>query len=447
MISIRTKKGYKLNIAGEPSHELEQLGRPTSVALLPERIPFVKPRLKVKVADQVKVGSPVFEDKRNPDLVFLSPGGGRITKIDFGPRRVIKEIVVELDQDEGYETFPIFNEAQVENIERQMLVKAIMTGGLWPLFRELPFRDIAAPDSIPPSIIVSLDTNEPFQPMPEVYLKGKIELFEFGIKILQKLSEKLFISTSQNGSFILDQLNSYVTHICERVYPADDPGVLLYHIKKSSDENRAWYINGQDVLLLAMLFKTGKYPVERTVVIGGTLVRGKKHLLTRIGAPLSHLTKGRTDKTEKARYIVGGIFKGYKGGKDSYMGFYEKSLVLIPEGGEKEFLGFARPGFKKPSRSRAFLSFLNKSALLMDCNCHGEERACINCGFCAQVCPVDILPQFTYKCILVDEIEEAIDHGLLDCVECGLCTYVCPSKLELCNVMKNTKKACYLEQL
>ncbi|MBW2644384.1 MAG: 4Fe-4S dicluster domain-containing protein [Deltaproteobacteria bacterium] len=413
MISIRTKKGYKLNIAGEPSHELEQLGGPTSVALLPERIPFVKPRLKVKVADQVKVGSPVFEDKRNPDLVFLSPGGGRITKIDFGPRRVIKEIVVELDQDEGYETFPIFNEAQVENIERQMLVKAIMTGGL-------PFRDIAAPDSIPPSIIVSLDTNEPFQPMPEVYLKEKIELFEFGIKILQKLSEKLFISTSQNRSFILDQLNSYVTHICERVYPADDPGVLLYHIKKSPDENRAWYINGQDVLLLAMLFKTGKYPVERTVVIGGTLVRGKKHLLTRIGAPLSHLTKGRTDKTEKARHIVGGIFKGYKGGKDSYMGFYETSLVLIPEGGEKEFLGFA---------------------------CHGEERACINCGFCAQVCPVDILPQFTYKCILVDEIEEAIDHGLLDCVECGLCTYVCPSKLELCNVMKNTKKACYLEQL
>ncbi len=177
MISIRTKKGYKLNIAGEPSHELEQLGRPTSVALLPERIPFVKPRLKVKVADQVKVGSLVFEDKRNPDLVFLSPGGGRITKIDFGPRRVIKEIVVELDQDEGYETFPIFNEAQVENIERQMLVKAIMTGGLWPLFRELPFRDIAAPDSIPPSIIVSLDTNEPFQPTPEVYLKGKNSIF------------------------------------------------------------------------------------------------------------------------------------------------------------------------------------------------------------------------------------------------------------------------------
>ncbi len=83
----------------------------------------------------------------------------------------------------------------------------------------------------------------------------------------------------------------------------------------------------------------------------------------------------------------------------------------------------------------------------MDCNCHGEERACINCGYCTEVCPVDILPQFTYKSILSDEIEEALAHGLLDCVECGLCTYVCPCKIELCDNLKNTKKAYYLEQL
>lgn len=83
----------------------------------------------------------------------------------------------------------------------------------------------------------------------------------------------------------------------------------------------------------------------------------------------------------------------------------------------------------------------------MDCNFHGEERACINCGSCAEVCPVDILPQFTYKCILADEIEDALGHGMLDCVECGLCTYVCPSKVELYETLKKTKKAYYLEQL
>jgi Na+-transporting NADH:ubiquinone oxidoreductase subunit A len=447
MITIRTRKGFDINIAGMPSHDLETLAKPARVALLPEKIPFVKPRLKVKVDDPVKVGSPVFEDKRNSQLVFLSPGGGRIVKIDYGPRRVIKEIVIELDQDEGYETFPVISEARLQGMERKKLVKTIMTGGLWPLFRELPFRDVPNPDIVPPSIIVSLNSREAFQPVPKAYLNDKIDLFEFGIKILQKLSKTLLISTSSDDVFVQDHLNSYVTHTCKGFYPAADPGVLLYYTKKSPDENKSWYINGQDVLLLAMLFKTGKYPVDRTVVLGGSLARERKHLRTRMGVPLNHITKERVDDTGTARYIVGGIFKGYTGSKDSYMGFYETSLVLIPEGDEKEFFGFARPGFNKSSRSRTFLSFFNKSSMAIDCNCHGEVRACINCGFCTEVCPVDILPQFTYKSILADEIEEALNHGLLDCVECCLCTYVCPSKIELKNILKEAKKAYFLEQL
>ncbi|MDH3879970.1 MAG: 4Fe-4S dicluster domain-containing protein [Desulfobacteraceae bacterium] len=447
MTSIRIRKGYDINIAGTPSCDVEKLEKPTRVALLPERIPFIKPRLKVKVDDQVNVGSPIFEDKQNPDFIFLSPGGGRITKIDYGPRRIIKEIIIALDQDEGHEIFPMINEAQLEDIEREALVQMLTAGGLWPLFRELPFRNIPNPQSFPPSIIISLGSKEPFQPVPEVYLRDKVDLFEFGIKILNKLTRTLFISASPDNNFVPDRLNTHVTHTCEGVYPADDPGVLLYTIKKHPDENRAWYINGQDVILLAMLFKTGKYPVDRTVVLGGILAREKKHLQTRMGVPLNHITKGHADDTGAARHIVGGIFNGYTGSKDSYMGFYETSLVLIPEGDEKEFFGFARPGFNKPSRSRAFLSVFNPSAMPMECNQHGENRACVNCGFCAEVCPVDILPQFTYKSILADEIEEALDHGLLDCVECGLCTYVCPSKVKLSVVLKNTKKAYYLEQL
>jgi Na+-transporting NADH:ubiquinone oxidoreductase subunit A len=332
-------------------------------------------------------------------------------------------------------------------MERKKLVKTIMTGGLWPLFRELPFRDVPNPDIVPPSIIVSLNSREAFQPVPKAYLNDKIDLFEFGIKILQKLSKTLLISTSSDDVFVQDHLNSYVTHTCKGFYPAADPGVLLYYTKKSPDENKSWYINGQDVLLLAMLFKTGKYQVDRTVVLGGSLARERKHLRTRMGVPLNHITKERVDDTGTARYIVGGIFKGYTGSKDSYMGFYETSLVLIPEGDEKEFFGFARPGFNKSSRSRTFLSFFNKSSMAIDCNCHGEVRACINCGFCTEVCPVDILPQFTYKSILADEIEEALNHGLLDCVECCLCTYVCPSKIELKNILKEAKKAYFLEQL
>ena len=52
------------------------------------------------------------------------------------------------------------------------------------------------------------------------------------------------------------------------------------------------------------------------------------------------------------------------------------------------------------------MSAFNPALMPMDCNRHGEERACINCGYCAQVCPVDILPQFTYKTILADALDK-----------------------------------------
>lgn len=119
---------------------------------------------------------------------------------------------------------------------------------------------------------------------------------------------------------------------------------MLYHIKKTQAENQTWFINGQDLLLVAMLLGTGKYPVARTVVLGGTLAREKKHFFTRIGVPLGHLAKGRTVNVDNSRYIVGGIFRGYSDKKDSYMGFYETSLVLIPEGNEKEFFGIRKTG-------------------------------------------------------------------------------------------------------
>jgi Na+-transporting NADH:ubiquinone oxidoreductase subunit A len=59
---------------------------------------------------------------------------------------------------------------------------------------------------------------------------------------------------------------------------------------------------------------------------------------------------------------------------------------------------------------------------------------------------VDILPQFTLKCLLADELEEALAHGLLDCVQCGLCSYVCPSKIELAGILTKFKGSYYLEK-
>ena len=146
------------------------------------------------------------------------------------------------------------------------------------------------------------------------------------------------------------------------------------------------------------------------------------------------------------RYVAGGIFTGYTSNETTYLGFFEKSLILIPSGGEKgDLFDWMMPGYKKSSYSRTFLSVVNKTDLNIDCNRHGGLRACISCNHCPRVCPVDMLPQLTYKAILAGEVEEALAHGLLDCVECGLCSYVCPAKLELTETLQQAKEDFYKE--
>ena len=61
----------------------------------------------------------------------------------------------------------------------------------------------------------------------------------------------------------------------------------------------------------------------------------------------------------------------------------------------------------------------------------GPEMPCIRCGDCADVCPVQLLPQqlFWYAC--ADNEKQLRSHGLVDCIECGCCDLVCPSHIPL----------------
>lgn len=59
------------------------------------------------------------------------------------------------------------------------------------------------------------------------------------------------------------------------------------------------------------------------------------------------------------------------------------------------------------------------------------ERACIRCGECARVCPVNLYPVKLAKYAQLKDSEEFKKYKGELCVECGLCSYVCPSRINL----------------
>ncbi len=60
-----------------------------------------------------------------------------------------------------------------------------------------------------------------------------------------------------------------------------------------------------------------------------------------------------------------------------------------------------------------------------------EPDACIRCGECAEVCPMDLLPQQLHWYSVAKNIEKLKDYKLMDCIECGSCSYACPSQIPL----------------
>ncbi|MDX1757445.1 MAG: electron transport complex subunit RsxC [Marinobacter sp.] len=67
------------------------------------------------------------------------------------------------------------------------------------------------------------------------------------------------------------------------------------------------------------------------------------------------------------------------------------------------------------------------------------EQPCIRCGTCAEVCPMNLLPQQLYWYAKADEFDKAEQENLFDCIECGACTYVCPSSIPLVQYYRYAK--------
>lgn len=54
---------------------------------------------------------------------------------------------------------------------------------------------------------------------------------------------------------------------------------------------------------------------------------------------------------------------------------------------------------------------------------------CINCGACADACPMNLLPMQIDFYTQAGKYEEAAKYGgVNDCISCGCCVYVCPAK-------------------
>lgn len=69
-----------------------------------------------------------------------------------------------------------------------------------------------------------------------------------------------------------------------------------------------------------------------------------------------------------------------------------------------------------------------------------QASQCINCGKCAMVCPMKLMPMFIDSACIAGDWAESKKYGAVDCILCGCCSYICPAKRPLVTSMRKSKK-------
>ena len=433
--TIRLRKGLNIKLKGGAMTELKKLPFPETVALKPTDFPGLTPKLKVKVDTLVKAGDALFYDKYHPEILFTAPVGGKVVSINRGERRKILEVVIETNEKVGSVSF---KKADPDSLSRDKIKEMLLSGGLWPFIKKRPYGVIASPDEKPISIYISTFDTAPLAPDYGFILKDQLSTFQTGINALSKLTDGK-VNLGVNTNSVFSSVKNVVINTFDGPHPAGNVGIQIHNTKPINKGEVIWTINVQDVLFIGRLFETGKVDFSKTIALTGPEVEDPIYYQTVIGAPVSQIETKLKKADYKQRIISGNVLTGTRVKPQMYFGFYDSQFTVIPEGDEYELLGWADMGANKFSASKTFLSSLfPKKEYVMNANMHGGDRAFVLTGQYEKLVPMDLLPVYLLKAILVNDIDKMEQLGIYEVIEedLALCEFVDVSKHDIQQILR-----------
>lgn len=347
-----------------------------------------------------------------------------------------------------------------ERLTEEDIERLLYLSGVTAIDREgIPTRmrsSVILPEEVT-SLIVHGIGSEPYNISQSVLLQGKniLNLIE-GIRILHKImpKAKVYLALNCQRKKILEEINKLTIQyqwleVCplEPKYPQGFDEMLVPTLLRqkfpygySAANIGAVILNLQAVLQVYEAVVEGKPLIERTIALCGPAFSEPVHIKARIGTALKDVVSVRIKEGLTPRFILNGILTGPQL-KDFTLPIDKtySRIIAIPENRKREFFSFLQFGPQSDSYSHTFLAKMySKTRKSCETNTHGEERPCISCNYCEEVCPVAIIPHLLSKYVQRNIIDETVMNlRIFNCIECGLCSYVCPSKIPLARHIKD----------
>jgi len=437
---FKLKKGLSIPLKGQPDERIDVADNVKYVAVLGNDYVGLKPTMLVQKDDGVKVGTPLFEDKKNPGVIITSPAAGTVKAINRGAKRALISVEIEINGSEA-ENFGSTSEIELSGLSEAEVRATLVKSGQWAAFRTRPYGKIPAIESKPSSIFVNaMDTN-PLAVDPQLVINEHAGDFVNGVTILGRFGIPVYVCQEKTAKLPgLTSENAQTAHF-SGPHPAGLTSTHVHSIDPVNALKTVWTLNYQDVIAIGKLFVEGELFVKRYIALGGPLVNSPRVFSSRLGAKVSELTEGRTVEG-RLRVISGSVLNGHIAqGNFDFLGRYDNQVSVIEENDDREFMGWITPGLKRFSALNVFISSLLKpKSFEITSSQNGSPRAIVPIGVYEKVMPLDILATPLLKSILVKDTDAAQELGCLELVEedLALCSFVDPGKHDFGPVLRTT---------
>jgi Na+-transporting NADH:ubiquinone oxidoreductase subunit A len=429
-MNYRITKGLDLKIAGAADDNPLPLMPPAHVYVRPSDFRWLTPKLLVQQGDAVQVGTPMFCDKKDERIVVVSPVEGRVEEVVRGEKRVIEAITITCEKDAAMEKTVDFEEPS----DAESIRKLLLEYGLWPCLRQRPFSVIPSPDAHPKALFIPCFDSHPLAPDFNILLRGKEEPFLHGLKMLQRAAGDVpaYLCMREGAdNQLFEKAENVKKYYFSGPHPAGNVGTHIYLIDPLDKDESVWYADPQDIARIGEFFLHHRLHFQKTAALTGSAVKCTGYFTAIYGADLSSLF-GDNLIQENVRIISGNVLRGNALKQYLTLGFYDRQITVIPEGGKREILGWLLPGFRKWSRSHTYTAWLTpKRTYSVDTSLHGGRRAFMLTDVYDEVFPFDLLPLQLLKACQIKDIEQMESLGIyeVDDEDFALCELVCPSKM------------------